>query len=348
MEGIDVKEISCGVKVFLFISREDGSPHAEFHKYRFAEAKSEKPDSSKGFDWRYSHRQKTLRVFVHKRAKDWLGEEAWGLIGMHDGNRPSKLAQQIDATPNELKFASDAIKIFGSEGAIANGVKKFLRETICKLDLPEVKQLKEADFKVPCTIFMHWGGGDEPDYAVRETAIRKILPRIAGDDISRNSDNGWKFFSIGTQRNDLFNVDGDGNLIIIPEKRKDLEELEQRFERNNLIEKSNAALAKVAGGVEIEGEDIGNLKNRLKDERNRILHSNLKHGEKDKLLRAIAISVKYLEEAKAMPDDQKVKTTSTKRKTANQKGKNGTAKIKVPTEFVGLAAKILNKEVFHG
>ena len=98
----------------------------------------------------------------------------------------------------------------------------------------------------------------------------------------------------------------------------------------------------------MKGEDIGNLEKRLMDERNRILHSNLKHGEKDKLLRAIAISVKYLDEAKAKPDDQKVKTTSTKRKTANQKGKNGTAKIKVPTEFVWLAAKILNKEVFHG
>lgn len=320
MEGIDMKEKNYGVKVFLFISREDDAPQAEYHKYRFAEAQSEKPDSDIGYDWRYSPRQKTLRVVVHKKCEYWLGKDAWRLIGAQ-----GVLAEMIKAAPRKRETESSADKIFGSNGNLANALREFLKETICKIDLPDVKLLKDDDFKVPCTIFMHWGGGGESDYEIREDAIRKRLPGAKVGDGYGDNDKGWKFFSIGTERNELFNV--DGNLIIIPETREELEALERKFERKNLIGKSNAELTRISGGGEINGEDIDNLGKVLKDERNRILHSNLRHDEKDKLLTAIASSVKYLDEAKA---------------------KKVEVKTEVPMEFVDLAAKILNKEVFHG
>ena len=315
-----MKEKNDSVKVFLFISQKDSSLGAEYHKYRFAEAQSEKPDSKVGYDWRYSLSQKTLRVFMHKKCEYWLGKDAWGLIG-----EQKKLALAIENDPAGLTWEDDAKGIFGLEGAIVKALKKFLKETLCKIDLPNVKQLKDCEFKVPCTIFMHWGGGSESDYEVRENAVRNILPEANSGDGYVDNDKGWKFFSIGTERNALFNV--DGNLIIIPETREELEALERKFERYNLIKKSNAALTRISGGCAINDEDIDILGKVLEDERNRILHSNLRHDEKDELLKSIAISVKYLDEAKS---------------------KRVESKTEVPTEFVELAAKILNKEVFHG
>lgn len=201
-------------KAFVFISQTDGNNGAEYKKYRFQEKPTCPPNPSRDFEWRFSVSQQTLRVFMHKRSQVWLGKSGWEQLGYGDDKEKThKLADWIDS--GSPKAIEPAKTIFGVEGSIHKQLRDFCNDIIFRLDAANLSLGELKIDKFPCTIFMHWGGGEETDYHNREIFIQKYLPA------------GWKFFSIGTRRNEVFNV--DGSTIIIPD-RLGLEELERNLD----------------------------------------------------------------------------------------------------------------------
>ena len=166
-----------------------------------------------------------------------------------------------------------------------------------------------------CRIFIHWGGGEREDVLFYEREITKLL------------ENKWRLFSLGTNRNNIFNV--DRNKIIVPASAKELDEIEKKFanEQDFGGVVADSVLTKVANrDGELGKNDRTALESLMCEMKRRILFSSLPEDKKKELLIGIG-------EILISCSSNRLGSCSI---------------LKFSDIAVSVARKILNKEVFNG
>lgn len=213
---------SC-VKVFVFVARDA----AEYDKYVLMRGENdehgknvgENNDAPSGFSWRFDATSKILRLVINKGS---LGLGGWaGLrppVSVSDFKNVERIAVLLERLRNKSCADEDRVQakvlikdvFLGKEGGELRG------------SLWNVLQgLRDEDGRpvlagsVQGRIFIHWGGGERDSILFYEQKVTEFLP------------DNWRLYSLGTNRNHLFLV--DGARIYVPNDSLELQELERKF-----------------------------------------------------------------------------------------------------------------------
>lgn len=312
------------IKVFVFIARDK----AEYDKYMLENSNNDtQGDKSDAIDngrwqWRFSSRSNILRAVVEKGR---LGPSGWS--SLQPRSNGERMADYLDALRMNPKDGNAINKV-------GTYVKKLFKIELIDIFLGElkgvdgVKILDKAD--VLYRIFIHWGGGHREQVLFYEREVQKWLEKKI-----RNA----RLYSLGTNRNDIFNV--DRTTILIPSNAKELEALDDKFYKEQCFAgaMSDDPLSKVASctireadakqKIEITMGGRNAALERIVDLQNRILTSSLDNKIKNELLTEIAAAKSVFKVSESVTDSNK------------------SVEITVDEKTVRLARKILNKEVFN-
>ena len=316
------------VKVFVFIARDK----AEYDKYFLEDpsndtsgARSDSPENGRS-QWCFSSKSSILRAVVEKGC---LGPSGWELLQPYsNGSKGSRLSDILDALRKDSKDG-EAISTVKEKVEIlfnSNLIKEFLRN----LKGVDGKKILGND-DVQYRFFIHWGGGEREKVLFYEREVSKRLQK---------SYLNARLYSLGTNRNDIFNV--DRLKIVIPSKSEELDELDEQFynEQRFAGAMSDEPLSLVAScarenvaakqGILITKRERYAVFLRIEDLKDRILTPSLETQVKNELLIEIAAARNDFISSETDGDsDEKVE-------------------ILVGEKTVKLARKILNKEVFNG
>lgn len=315
------------LKVFVFIARDS----KEYNKYILEAHRNDErggdnrecaKNKNERYQWRYNRANQCLRTVIEKGK---LGTMGWRLLApaTYEDRLSDNLRdfRKTNGPALEEKIKVRVRSLFAKLQEDTNTESSgFLYSLLSNLKDDEDKVLLDlSGTNVQCRIFIHWGGGEREDVLFYEREVTKLL------------DNRWKLFSLGTNRNNLFNVDRDR--IIIPASVKELDEIEKKFanEQDFGGVVADSALTKIANRAEkLVGDDIEALSFLMHEMKQRILFSSLNMTKKKEFLVGIAeIESKLLAECSV--------------------NTQGTVEISgLSVKAVSVARKILNKEVFHG
>ena len=221
---------SC-VKVFVFVARDA----AEYNKYVLMRCENdehgknvEENNAPSGFIWRFDATSKILRLVINKGS---LGPDGWKRLrppevasDFKDVNRIAVLLERLrneccdDETKTQAKVFTKDVFLGNSKngGELRGGlwtVLQGLRDGDGKSVLTESVQGR---------IFIHWGGGERDSALFYERKVTEFLPP------------DWRLYSLGTNRNDLFPVDGEA--IHVPCALVELQKLEKKFSGGSDLE----------------------------------------------------------------------------------------------------------------
>ena len=214
---------SC-VKVFVFVARDA----SEYDKYVLMRGENdehgknvEENKTPSGFIWRFDATSKILRMVINKGS---LGPDGWTRLkppeivsDFKDVNRIAVLLERLRNERYDDEIKAQA-KVFikdvflgksKNEGELRGGLWTVLQG------------LRDEDGKpilagsVQGRIFIHWGGGERDSIMFYEQIVTENLP------------DNWRLYSLGTNRNHLFPV--DGVRILVPNDPLGLQELERKF-----------------------------------------------------------------------------------------------------------------------
>ena len=315
------------LNVYIFVAR-GGNDNDEYDRYVMERSSDEQYGGSpewasagQRFQWRFSHKARVLRVKIEKgKIDDCLyppeipcqDRIAPDLYTYYAANKANKASLR-----NRVKAKVESVFVDNNSGAVMT----FLHELKDK----EGRSILE-DSKILCRIFIHWGGGESELVLGYERAISEFLPK----------DSSWRVYSLGTNRNHLFNV--DRQKIIIPSQPDVLDELDWKFYNEQKFAGclTDAPLSKAAAStpenrtISIRVGEIMAVRERLCEMKNRVLLSNLNENTKLILLSSIMVA---LNDFKCASDSQN----------------NGEEiQIVINEDTAKLAKKIMNKEVFNG
>lgn len=311
------------LKVYVFVAR-GGDDKDEYGKYVIERSSDEQyggsPESAivgQRFQWRFSPKARVLRVKIEKGKID--ERLCPPEIECNDRIAPNLYAYYAGnaSLRSEVKARVEEVFVDGDSGSVLN----FLRG----LKDEEGKCILEHS-KILCRIFIHWGGGETEQVLGCERAISEFLPK----------DGSWRVYSLGTNRNHLFNV--DRQKIIIPSQPDVLDELDWKFYNEQKFAGclTDAPLSKAAAStpenrtISIRVGEIMAVRERLCEMKNRVLLSNLNENTKLILLSSIMVA---LNDFKCASDSQNNREE---------------IQIVINEDTAKLAKKIMNKEVFNG
>lgn len=322
-------------KVFVFIARDK----TEYDKY-FLEnstadtsgAKSDGPENERS-QWRFSSKSNILRVVIEKGCLGLLG---WKCLQPQQQIEPHS---QIKVEDLRLADLLDLLRKDSKNSCVISAVRFDVKELFCSglVDgfLKKTKSIDGTEIldsnNMQCRIFIHWGGGQREQVLFYEREVSKRLQPLLPT---------TRLYSLGTNRNDIFNI--DRVKILIPARVEELDAIDEKFynEQRFAGAMSDGPLSLVAsctgGGVGATHEIIITEQERnavflriaaLKD---RILTSSLETQVKNDLLIKIAAA----------------RNAFKGKEIVNVPGIE--VKITVDEKTVSLARKMLNKEVFNG
>ena len=218
------------IKAYVFIAQSDG----EYKKYRFSEADDESDIEGSVCRWRFSPDQKLLRIVINKwnekgkNKENWLSPKGWEYLNPTDGTLNSGIVKyykekdDFEKDTMELELKEMVGEIFGSgKGGLSEKIHELVQQVLTRLDSNVGVPILSRNMQLSCCVFLHWGGGDDEAYRRREEFVRKNWPEEC---------EGWRIYSIGTRRNNVFSVDED--LIIVPYEESVLQELEYKIKIN--------------------------------------------------------------------------------------------------------------------
>lgn len=229
------------VNAYVFIARDDD----EYSKYSFADNKGWEVGDREikeqyEWQWRFCPESRVLRIIMHKGGLDW------------DKLKPKgELAAEMDKLSHPPKNDSKGYRIAGrnvknwvgnifskqeEEHSLCTIVDKLLRKFICHGNRMRLGQ---------CCIFLHWGEANAEEMFFYEDKIQGYLPNI------------WRMFSIGTHRNNVFNVDRDP--IIVPYEKSVLQELEYKINYARKLEPVKNAMTTYVQNQTSNDEDKARL-----------------------------------------------------------------------------------------
>ena len=317
-------------KVFVFIARDK----AEYDKY-FLEssnndtsgARSDSPENGRS-QWRFSSKLNILRVVVEKGCLGLLG---WKCLQPQQQIQPHsqikvedlRLADLLDLLRKDSKNSCviSAVRFDVKELFCSGLVDGFLKKTKC-IDGTEILDSNNMQ----CRIFIHWGGGQREQVLFYEREVSKRLQPLLPT---------TRLYSLGTNRNDIFNI--DRVKILIPARVEELDALDEKFynEQRFAGAMSDGPLSLAASctrdkEIIITEHERNAVFLRIENLKDRILTSSLETQVKNDLLIEISAAM----------NDFKGKESAN--------APNMEVKITVDDKTARLARKMLNKEVFNG
>ena len=241
-------------RVYLFIARDN----EEYERYKITKTKTDEEKTGEKiakYKWRYSKKLKQLRIVIRKDA---LGSNVARSIQPENGD----LIIRMWALKTGKPYPEDRTQDM-TNGYVRMQIEEMLKEIQRLLEdlKSEYKEQNLLADQFSCYVFVHWGGGDLGDMEYYE---KKVAEFMAG-----NFDG---IFSIGTNRNDKFDV--DGTRIFIP---YDCESLQKLFEVASTDTDIKDYLTKLAvmGSSDLSDDETEHIKNFLAKE---LVRQNLRRS----------------------------------------------------------------------
>jgi len=308
-------------KVFVFIARDK----TEYDKY-FLEsssndtsgARSDSPENGRS-QWRFSSKLNILRVVVEKGC---LGRSGWECLQPpSNSSKDSRLSDILDALRKNSRDSEAANCVWSRVKMLFH--RGLINDYLGELKGADATKILDADI-AQYRIFIHWGGGQREQVLFYEREVQKWLsmPNV-------------RLYSLGTNRNDIFNV--DRLKIVIPAKLEELDAIDEKFynEQRFAGVMSDGPLSLAASctrdkEIIITEHERNAVFLRIENLKDRILTSSLETQVKNDLLIEIAAAMNdFKGKESANAPDMEVKIT-------------------VDDKTARLARKMLNKEVFNG
>ena len=214
------------IKIFVFIARDA----TEYAKYQLAKGEKEEhgrdANVDTGFQWRFDASSKVLRLVINKgsieHGLDRLRAPAPNVEeDFRDKERLAVLLDMLRLGHNDVEtdveIAVEDVFIDATSSDLSGGLWTVLQSLKDEDNNPIIKG-KEVQGR----IFIHWGGGERDSILFYERKVTEALPP------------DWRLYSLGTNRNDLFPVDGES--IIVPCAFDELQKLEKKFSGGSDLE----------------------------------------------------------------------------------------------------------------